>query len=142
MDKGVNQKTAEAVSQIGKYNYLLSKESIRVPSNKIVATNLSSSGLGTKVSPSLTKIISPAGASKSILYSDPSQVKNLYGINFVKLSPSDLSIIQRINDINRPAFSNALEEATGLIPDVRVKEADSLIGKIERYKIAGKNPRE
>lgn len=136
------KKTAEAVLPKSELDHLLSEPSTRTPSNKMVAPNLPKPGLETNLPSSLTKTTSPAGASKSILYSDPSQVKNLAAIDFNKLSPTDVSIIQKTNNVNSKPFSQALEQATGLVPDVRIKKADSLIGKVERYKLIGKNPAE
>ena len=55
---------------------------------------------------------------------------------------SYVSTFRKISQDNVPAFSNEIEGITGVIPDVRVKKANSLIGKIERYQIKNKNPQD
>lgn len=125
--------------QAGIPSDLLSKPSETfVPSNSIVAPNLPKSGLETNLSPSLTKTLSPAGAPKSIKYVLPSQ---LYNFPEGDLSIySDYSKIKKLSQANEKIFSSDIEKAAGLIPDVRIKKENSFLGKIERYKIAGKNP--
>lgn len=106
------------------------------PSNNIVAPSLPRSGLDTNASPSLTRTLEPGGASKSIRYTEPSQLYSLDD-SFI---PTDYTKVSRLAQVNKSAFTDDIVRATGLEPDVRIKKQDSFEGKIERYLISGKDP--
>jgi len=73
-----------------------------------------------------------------------STILNISPSNFTNLSfiQSYINKVQKISQESLSAFKQYLQEATGKIPDVRVKQADSILGKIERYLLNGKNPAE
>jgi len=103
-----NYKTAEAVLSKSGLDHLLSKSSTGIPSNSKVAINLPETG----VQKSLSRLKAPTTkslSSLSIRYSEPSQVKILDDINFDKLSSSDLSLIQKINNFNPNQFLATLK---------------------------------
>src|SRR3990167_4184553 len=106
------------------------------PSKRIVEPSLPKSGLETKVSPSLTRTLELVGASKSTRYIAPS---HLYSLDDPFIY-SDYSKVSRLMQVNQSAFADDVARATGLNSDVRIKSKPSFEGKVERYRIVGKNP--
>lgn len=108
-----------------------------VPSKSIVGPNFPSSGLNTNSSPSLTRTLEPEGASTSTRYTLPSQ---LYSLADESSIYSDYTKFSKLAQANVKPFTDDLGRATGTTADVRVKKQSSFEGKIERYRIAGKDP--
>jgi len=101
--------------------------STRVPSNSMVATNLPETGVH------LPSTNLEGVRSSSIRYTDPSQLKNLDAIDTSFQSKSN--IMRQVSQDNVPAFTQDLQKATGIKPNVRVKPEESLIGKMDRYQV-------
>lgn len=71
--------------------------------------------------------------------------------SLLNISPSNLkkdafviqnysSIVKKISQETQKSFQSLLQEATGIMPDVRIKSFDSFAGKIKRYLLNKKNP--
>lgn len=138
----VFKKIAPGIKKLANYRFsLLSKStgvSTGVPSYSIEAPSIPKPGLETKVSPSLIRTLEPTGAVKSIRYTEPSQIYNLAD----PFIPTDYSKVSRLMQLNKEPFVDNISRVTGLVPDVRIKTKDSFVGKIARYKRAGKDPKE
>lgn len=111
------------------------------PSKSSVASSLPEAGTKEPLS-NLETVVGKPNASASIRYTSPSSFTNLEAIDH-SLSPHEkLSTLRKLSQENMPAFVQELANATGTSVEGRVKSADSLLGKIERYNLQGKNPSE
>lgn len=123
----------KAIPQVAK----VGSETVR-PSYSTVATNLPEAG--TQVSPLKTAMAKPLLGTSSIRYVSPSQEINLGGTN-VSIQRNVTTLIKNSQDNVYP-FSSQIEKATNIKPSVRVKTPSSLLGKVERYQLKGRNPNE
>lgn len=107
------------------------------PSHKIEAQ--SPEGTDTSVSPSSRKTAlgtrESFGSRFSSRYTVPSTSKNLSGRSAI---PEHITTMRQHAQDNKDVFTEHLQAATGHAPDVRVKAADSLEGKIKRTLKEGK----
>lgn len=125
--KGAGQGDAKAVSSdISKPKKIMSAEAL--------------GSTGRQIDPSLEKIPEYLpDESLSTRYTDPSQSQNLDVMDVT--SKEYLNTKIRVSQANKAPFVEDIERATGLVPEVRVKDAGDLAKKIVRHRTANKDPK-
>lgn len=133
-EEGIKRNLAMSEQQVAKLKGQDFTDLAGTPSYKMVDPSLPKPGLETNLSPSLT---STAGLeNKSTRYVLPSQLYNLDEGSI----HADYNKVAALSKANLDAFKSDLQKATGLEPSVRIKSAESYAGKLERYRIEGKDP--